>query len=80
MELVWNVDKDREIIKEKDNFINQRETKIQYFEEGKHQSESQCCKTMQDMDCMKVEIMRLVAKIYKAKNNALGKMQNLVSE
>ena len=63
MELVWKVDEAGALIKEKDGLINQLETKVQDLEEGKHRSESHCCKAMKDIDCLKVEIRSLVTKI-----------------
>ena len=80
MELVWQVDKAGALIKEKDGLINQLETKVQDLEEEKHLSEACCCKAMQDMEWMKVDIRSLVAKVEMVKNHALGKMQNLASE
>ena len=80
MELVWQVDDAGALIKEKYVMINQLETKVKDFKEEKHRSESHCYKTMQDMDCMKVEMRSLVAKVEIAENNALGKMENLASE
>ena len=80
MELVWQVDEVGSLIKEKDGLINQLETKVQDIEEEKHRSEARCCKEMQDMECMKVEIRSLVAKVDMAENHSLGEMKNLVSE
>ena len=80
MELVWQVDEARALIKEKESLINQMETKVQDLEEEKYRSESLCCKSMQDMDCMKVDMRSLVAKVQMAGNHALEEMQNLASE
>ena len=80
MELVWKVDEAGALIKEKEGLINQLETKLQDLEEEKHQSEARCCKATQDMDCIKVEMRSLVAKVEMAENRALGEMQNLDSE
>ena len=80
MELVWQVDEARALIKEKEGLINQLETKVQDLEEAKHQSEACCCKATQDMDLMKVDMKILVAKFEIAENHALGEMQNLASE
>ena len=56
MELLWQVDEAGAHIKEKDGLINQLETKLQDLEEDKHRSEARCCKAMQDIECMKVEM------------------------
>ena len=80
MELLWQVDKDRALIKEKYGLINQLKKKVQDLEEEKHQSESHCFKAMQDMDCMKAEMRSLVATVEMAENHALLEMQNLASE
>ena len=80
MELVWHVDKGGSLIKEKDDLINQLETKVQDLEEEKHRSEAHCCKAMQDMDCMRVDIWSLVAKVEMEENHALMEMQDLDSE
>ena len=63
MELVWQV--------EKDSVLIQLETKVQGLEEAKHQNENLCCKSRQDMDFVKIEIMSLVAKVEMAENHAL---------
>ena len=80
MELVWQVDEDGALIKEKYGLIKKLETKVQYLEEEKHRSEARCCKAMQNMECMKVEMRSLVAKNEMSENHALGEMQNLDSE
>ena len=80
MELVWKVDEAGALIKDKDGLINQLETKVQDPEEEKHQSEARCCKSMQSMDCMNVQMRSLVANVEMAENHALGEMQNLASE
>ena len=80
MELVWQVDESGALIKEKNSLIDQLETKVQDLEEEKHRSEARCCKAMQDMDCMKVEMRSLVAKVDTEESHAHGKMQNLASE
>ena len=80
MELVWQVDEAGALIKEKYGLINQLETKVQDLEEKKHRSEACCCKVMKDMDCMKVEMGILVAKVEMAENHAPGEIQNLASE
>ena len=54
--------------------------KVQYLEEDKHQSEDQFCKSMQDMDCMKVDMRNLFSKVDVAENHDIGEMQNLASE
>ena len=41
---------------------------------------SRCWKTMQDMDCIKVDMRILVASFDMEENHALGQMQNLASE
>ena len=79
MELLWLVDNAGALIKEKDG-LKQLEKKVQDLEEEKHRSEARRCKAMQDMECMKVEMRSLVAKVYMAENHALGEMQNLASE
>ena len=79
MELLWQVDEAGALIKEKDGLINQLETKVQNLEEEKHRSEARCCKAMQDMECMKVEMRSLVAKVEMAENHDLGEIQNLAS-
>ena len=53
---------------------------MQDFEEEKHRSEAHCCKAMQDMDCMRVDIWSLVAKVEMEENHALMEMQDLDSE
>ena len=53
---------------------------MQDLEEEKHRSEARCCKSTQDMDCMKVGMKSLVAKVEMAENHALGEMQKLASE
>ena len=53
---------------------------MQDLEEEKHRSEARCFKAMQDMDCMKVDMRSLVAKVEMAENRALGEMQNIASE
>ena len=67
------------LIKDKNGLINQLETKIQDLEEDNHWSESLCCKSIQDMEYMKVEMKGLVSKVEIAKNNDLGEIQNLAS-
>ena len=52
---------------------------MQDLEEEKNRSEARCCKAMQDMDCIKVEMGSLVAKVEMAENHDLGEMQNLAS-
>ena len=79
-ELVWQVDEAGALIKEKYGLINQLETKVQDLEEEKNRSEARCCKSMQDMDCIKVEMRSLVAKVDMADNHALGEMEKLASE
>ena len=71
VELVWQVDEAGSLIKERDGLINQLETKVQDLEEKKHRSEARCCKTTQDMDCMKVETRSLIAKVEMTENHAL---------
>ena len=78
MELLWQVDNAGALIKEKDG-LYQLETKVQDLEEEKHRSEARCCKAMQDMECMKVEMRSLVAKVEMAENHDLGEIQNLAS-
>ena len=56
MELVWKVDKDRSLIKDKDGLINQLETKVKDLEEEKHLIRARCFKAMQDINCMKVDM------------------------
>ena len=56
MELVWEVDEAGALIKEKEVLINQLEKKVQDIEEEKHLIEASCCKVMQDMEYMKVEM------------------------
>ena len=80
IEFVWQVYESGALIKEKDGLINQLETKVQDLEGEKHRSEARCCKSIQDMDCMKVEIRSLVAKVEMTENHALGEMKNLASE
>ena len=53
---------------------------MQDLEEEKHRSEARCCKSMQDMECMKVDMRNLVSKDEMAENHYLGGMLNLASE
>ena len=80
MELVWQVDEAGALIKEREGLINQLGKKVQNLEENKHLSEARCCKAMQDMECMKVEMRSLVAKAEMAENHDIGETQNLASE
>ena len=60
--------------------INQLETKVQDLEEKKHRREACCCKAMQDMECMTIEMRTLVAKVEMAENHDIGETQNFASE
>ena len=80
MELVRQVDKVRSLIKDKYSLINQLKTKVQELEEYKHQKEDLCCKSMQDMDGIKVYMRILVAKFEISENHDTEKMKNLASE
>ena len=60
--------------------INQWGEIFQDIEEDKHQSEARRCKSIQDMDFMRVDIRILFDKFEIAENHDLGKMQNLASE
>ena len=80
MELVRKVDDTGALTKEKEILINQPETKVQYFEEEKHQIEAHCCKAMRYMDCMKAEKRILVSKFDMSENHSLGEIHNLASE
>ena len=80
MELLWQVEEAGALIKKKEGLINQLETKVRDLEEKKHQSEAHFGKATQDMDCVKVEMRSLFAKVEMSENHALGEIQNLASE
>ena len=54
------------------------ETKLHYLEEDNHRGESLCCKSIQDMDCMKVDMRILYSKVWMAEKHALRKIKTLL--